>query len=260
MTDKKKPYQGDAERAAAGSRYRRGESVSDGSPAAELQEEDSMAVIVGEDDTPIESPSAGGRRRSRKTVQQFADDTKSEIRTLRQEIKELQAEISEINLDHTNRAITTTTRIAVAETQIKTFFDMGESVDALQALAAVQRDLIALRTELLGASGTNGKIGTLRADMDRATEEIRSDVWGDEKRKEGDPPVIKEARRGIWILRGLVALLIGAAGTAGYIVKDAVHQDGEVETQILDDRAEIRSLQQQVQLLYSKLVISGVSK
>jgi hypothetical protein len=255
MTDKDKKRHhniaGDNERVAAGAVYRRGNTQGEqsGTVSGEIdpREEDSLAIIVNEDDTPVEIPGPSGRRRARKTVQQFADDIKLDIRALR-------AEIVALRNSHHNATIDLVTKHATIEANMGSVLRLGAEVDDLDNLRV---DLAALRVELVGVNGTNGKVGTLRSDVERSVTELRKDVWGDEIRKEGDAPVIMEARRGKWILRTLLGLALGVAGTVGYIVKDAIHTDGQNEAQAQDDRAELLRLEQRVELLYSRLSLGG---
>lgn len=198
---------------------------------------DSMPIIVDDDGQPVSrstSPfTAHGNPRPRKTVQNLAEDTKSEIKQLGTEIEDLR-------------------------------YSLG-----------------LFRVSLVGEDGTNGRIGNLRAEIERvkvtsaavssaltavdsklhgaaataaALDELHASIWGDAPRKQTDPPVIMEARKGKWILRALAGIAIGAVGTAGYMIRDLSQMEGTITAEIDANKDSIRALESEYQLLFLKLL------
>lgn len=155
----------DADRALGSKRQRTADRVA-GIPDI-LGEEDSLPIIVdaGDDPTPVEMP-AGRKRRQRVTIQQFAEDCKLEIRELRKSHAELV--LAEFNV----RA-EITERIVKLEAQLEFLDGLGKSTDELRQLRI---DLTELRTTLIGADGTNGKISTLTKAAERGPRFIRRSI------------------------------------------------------------------------------------
>lgn len=138
----------DADRALAGRRHR-----APGVPEPIAGEEDSLPIIVDSADepTPPMGSRAPGRRRRRVTIQQWAEETKLEIREMRQRLDEREKLRADERLELTERIIS-------LESRLDGLDRLGESTDELRQLRI---DLTALGTQLFGVDGKNGKIGTL---------------------------------------------------------------------------------------------------
>lgn len=271
MTDREKgkragTFAGDAERAAVGAVHRQAEAV-----PHEIGADDSLPIIVDnhDDHTPVQVPipRVPGRRHKR-TVQEFAEETKLEIRSLRAEVIGLREDIHAKDLAAANRTSEVATATSVLAQRVAGIAQLGESIEELRQL---KTEVAQLRVTVIGEDGDNGKVGTLRADHERTSEEVtkaitdavaavRREIWGDEIRKATDPPVVVEARRGKWVLRGLAGLALAAMSAAGYIVKDAVHNDAAATANVAANRDDIRVLQSQIQLLFSKMTLGSGPK
>lgn len=148
--DKRPPRPGsmsDDDRALTGRRSR--------TPAAVPEvagDEDSLPIIVGStDDTPPMGSRSTGRRRRRQSVQEFAEETKLEIRELRAQLAKLPETLANDRLELTERIIS-------LESRLDSMDHLGESTDELRQLRI---DLTEIETRLFGVDGKNGKLGTL---------------------------------------------------------------------------------------------------
>lgn len=275
MSDKDKRgigvFDGDAERAAAGAHYR-ASTQSDGTPKRPASDEDSLPVIVDEHQRPIAAhvqvETSDGHRRSRKTVQAFAEETKLDVRELRQEVGRLTNLIREDAVKTAERIGEALNKSALAQSRADGLTDIEASINVLKA---IQADIASLRATVIGEDGNNGKVGNLRAEMGRIQAEIDATIedrlaefhkmiWGDEKPAHGDPPVIVEARRGKWILRTLAGIAIGAVTTAGYMIKDSSRNEGETSAKIESNTAAIKVLESQFTIVFTKLLTGASSK
>lgn len=123
-----------------------------------VTDEDSLPIITdGTEDTPVEVH--GRRRRKRQSVQQFAEDIKTEVRELRRAIDEaIRAEL--------NKRGELAERLVKVETAVEFIKELDDDTAAAELLR-LRADLTSLRVTLVGEKGDNGKIGALTEKADR---------------------------------------------------------------------------------------------
>lgn len=196
------------DRALGGQRARVAERIA-GAPEF-IEPEDSMPVIVEnhDDDTPVHAPQR--RRRKRVTVQQFAEDIKTEVRDIRRAVEELT--IAKLNM----RA-ELIERLIAAETRLDGMDHLGESTDELRQLRV---DLTELRVTLIGIDGTNGKVGGL----------VISVASAHEKAEKG-PKFVRGAI--MWAGGGILGALVPAI----LLLRDAADKSAEVRAAAASERA-----------------------
>lgn len=190
-----------------------------------------MPVLVDDydDPTPVETPSGQPRRR-RVTVQTFAEDTKLELRDLRNRL-------NNAGLAAFNMRAELVERLIKLETRFEHVIALGGQVEDLQALAV---ELAAFKAALWGHDGKNGKLGDLRkgvADAQIAAERAPKHVR--------------------WMLGLALGSVLGSIIPAGFFVKTAVEESAAeravLHAEISAAKAERGVIQSQVLLLF-KLV------
>ena len=268
--DKKGVFGGDVERAAAGAHYR-ATTQSDGTPR-DANDDDSMPVIVDAHARPLEPNvhviSEDGHRRSKKTIQAFAEETKTDVRELRAEVGRLTNLIREDAVKTAERVGEAIQKASLAQQRADDLADLEASIETLKK---IQTDVASLRVTVIGEDGNNGKLGNARrdfvriqAELDEAIETklvtLRKEIWGEVNPAHGDPPVIVEARRGKWILRTLAGIAIGAVTTAGYMIKDASRNEGTMTAEIEANKASIKVLESEFTVVFTKLLTGDPSK
>lgn len=235
MTEKfKKPERpgsmSDGDRALGSKRQRAADRIA-GIPAPFDPDEDSMPILVDDNDdpTPVENP-RGVKRRKRMTPQQFAEEIKTEVRELRAAVADLVEAKFNIRAELIERVIKVEARFSGLD-------DLAQSAEDLHALRG---ELISLRVQLVGVDGTNGRLGKLNDAVNKAHE-----------RAESGPRFVRRAIAvaGGAIVGSLVPAILfinSAVDKASSARADAAAETARIKTELEAGKADRAFLHQQL--------------